>query len=103
MKGDFTKNGVFAKDGNIAQKGKSADRGDVHLRCQPQEGNTKRVTTAAPCGTANPNHDTDKHADYAAFKGVPLKVSPKSAEGVIIKTDFTVEGELSKNFAGEGK
>ncbi len=31
-----------------------------------------------------------------------LKASPKSAEGVTIKTDFTVEGELSKNFAGEG-
>jgi hypothetical protein len=66
MKGDFTKDGLFAKDGNIAQKGKSADRGDVHLPCQPREGDTKTVTTAAPGGAANPNHDTDKHADYAA-------------------------------------
>jgi hypothetical protein len=33
---------------------------------------------------------------------VSLKASPKSAEGVTIKTDFTVEGELSKNFVGEG-
>jgi hypothetical protein len=33
---------------------------------------------------------------------VSLKAFPKSAEGVTIETDFTVEGELSKNFAGEG-
>jgi hypothetical protein len=33
---------------------------------------------------------------------VSLKASPKSTEGVTIKTDFTVEGEFSKNFAGEG-
>jgi hypothetical protein len=32
---------------------------------------------------------------------VSLKASPKSTEGVTIETDFTVEGELSKNFAGE--
>jgi hypothetical protein len=102
MKGDFIKDGVFAKDGNFAQKGESADRGDVHLPCQPREGDTKRVTTAAPGGAANPDHDTDKHADFAASKGVSLKASPKSGEGVTIKTNFTVEGELSKNFAGEG-
>jgi hypothetical protein len=101
MKGDFTKDGIFAKDGNIAQKGKSTNRGDVHLPCQLREGDTKRVTTAAPGRAANPDHDTDKRAGYAASKGVSLKASPKSAEGVTIETDFTVEGELSKNFAGE--
>jgi hypothetical protein len=102
MKGDFNKDGVFAKDGNIAQKGESADRGDVHLLCQPQEGNTKRVMMAAPGGAANPDHDTNKRADHTASKGVSLKASPKSAEGVTIETDFTVKGELSKNFVGEG-
>jgi hypothetical protein len=102
MKGDFTKDGVFAKDGNIVQKGESANRGDVHLPRQPREGDTKRVTTAAPGGAANPDHDTNKHADYVASKGVSLKASPKSADGITIKTDFTVEGELSKNFVGEG-
>jgi hypothetical protein len=35
-------------------------------------------------------------------RGVSLKASPKSTEGITIKTDFTVEGEFSKNFAGEG-
>jgi hypothetical protein len=84
------------------QKGESADRGDVHLPYQPQEGDTKRVTTAAPGEAADPDHDTDKCADYAASKGVSLKASPKIAEGVTIKTDFTVEGDLSKNFVGEG-
>jgi hypothetical protein len=102
MKGDFTKDGVFAKDGNIIQKGKSDDRGDVHLPCQPREGDTKRVTMAAPGGAANPDHDTNKCANYATSKGVSLKASPKSAEGITIKTDFTVENELSKNFAREG-
>jgi hypothetical protein len=102
MKGDFTKDGIFAKGGNIAQKDKSTNRGDVHLLCQPREGDTKRVTTAAPGGAADPNHDSDKHANYAASKGVSLKASPKSAGGITIESDFTVEGEFSKNFAGEG-
>jgi hypothetical protein len=57
---------------------------------------------AAPGGATNPNYDTDKRANYTASKGVSLKASPKSAEGITIKTDFTVEGELSKNFVGEG-
>jgi hypothetical protein len=82
--------------------GESDDRGDVHLLCQPQEGDTKMVTTAAPGRAADPEHDTNKHANYAASKGVSLNASPKSTEGVTIKTDFTVEGELSKNSAGEG-
>ena len=58
--------------------------------------------TAAPGRAANPDHDTNEHANYAASKGVSLKASPKSAEGITIESDFTVEGELSKNFAGEG-
>ncbi len=33
--GNFTNDGVCAKDSNIVQKGKSADKGDVHLPCQP--------------------------------------------------------------------
>jgi hypothetical protein len=57
---------------------------------------------AAPGRAATPDHDTNEHADYAASKGVSLKASPKSTEGITIKTDFTVEGYLSKNFAGEG-
>jgi hypothetical protein len=57
---------------------------------------------AAPGRAANLDHDTNKHTNYAAFKGIFFKASPKSTEGVTIKTDFTVEGELSKNFAGEG-
>jgi hypothetical protein len=35
MTGKFTKDGICAKDGNIVQKGESADKGDVHLPCQP--------------------------------------------------------------------
>ena len=53
----FFKDGIFAKDSHTGQKGESAERGDVLLPCQLQKGDTKRVTTAAPDGAANPQHD----------------------------------------------